>query len=262
MNHFLEVKDFSYTIGEKTILKNISFGINKGDFISIIGPNGAGKTTLLKCLDGILPLEKNVSIYLDGKQLTKYSRRDLSKKISYVPQAERQTFPFTVTEFIFMGRYPYISPFSQFGLKDNEVVRWAISCTGLESLANRRINSLSGGERQKVFIAAALAQETEIILLDEPTAFLDYKHQIEIKSILENLNKKSGVTMIAVTHDVNSAVANSDSVIAVKEGCIKFQGCIRDLMNVDLLREIYDTSFNLLKNPTNGGFLIVPGKEE
>ncbi|OHB70595.1 MAG: ABC transporter ATP-binding protein, partial [Planctomycetes bacterium RBG_13_63_9] len=207
----IRVRDFSFRMGRKEILRDVSFDVCEGEYLAIVGPNGAGKTTLVKCLDRIL-VGGTGRIEICGRPLAAYRRRELARLISYVPQADGRVFPFPVEQFVLMGRYPYLTPFSAVSKEDRAVVRRAMQQTGTSEFADRLLGTLSGGERQKVFIAAALAQEAQILLLDEPTTFLDYRHQAEIIELLARINRSAGVTVLAVTHDVNQAALQSDRI--------------------------------------------------
>jgi len=260
-NVLLEVKDYSFKFGKKETLKKISFSVLEGEHLSIIGPNGAGKTTLLKCLDRILT-GGDGDIKLNGKALKNYSQRDLAKLMSYVPQADGRFFPFTVHEFIMMGRYPHLSPFSSINKTDKDLTFKVLKLTGTTQFADRFLNTLSGGERQKVFIAAALVQEAKIILLDEPTTFLDPKHQDEIHHLLRQLNHEYGLTIISVTHEINNAVHWSDRILALKEGGLVFFGRAKEIMNNEILEKVYEKPFLFVKHPQTGTPVIIPeGKE-
>ena len=253
----VELQDYSFRMGEKLILDKVSFTVREGEYLAIIGPNGAGKTTLLRCLDRIYTGGEG-AIFLNGKKVEDYSRRALSKLVSYVPQADGRYFPFTAKEFVIMGRYPHLSPFSSFKKQDRTVVREVLALTGSADFAERNLTTLSGGERQKVFIAAALAQEARILLLDEPTTFLDPKHQSEINSLLRRLNRKLGITIIAVTHDINSAAQWSDRVLALRNGRTHYLGSAEQVMNNRILEGVYDKSFLFVKHPQTGVPVIVP----
>jgi len=257
-NKLIEIENFSFSIDRKSILKDISVSIKKGEYVSIVGPNGAGKTTLIKCLNRILSGGTG-TIEVEGKQLDTYKQKDLARRISYVPQANGHHFSFSVREFIMMGRYPYISPFSSVSAQDEAAVERAIKLTGTKKWADRLITTLSGGERQKVLIAAALAQEADVLLLDEPITFLDPGYQDEIYAILKSINLDQGITIISATHDINSAVLHSQKIIALKEGSLCFFGSPRDIMNNDKLYKLYGKSFLFIDHPEAGIPIILPG---
>lgn len=254
----ISVAELDYRVGTVEILRDVSFSVDEGAYMSIIGPNGAGKTSLIRCLNRILNTAGG-RITVFGRDLSTYSQRDLAKVMSYVPQADGRQFPFTAGEFVMMGCYPYLSPFSSVGAEDRRIVDEALALTDTEVFADRNIQTLSGGERQKVYVAAALAQGSRIMLLDEPTAFLDYKHQIEIQELLRRLNVDEGITILAATHDVNSLLRCSDSVLALKEGRVVFTGSPAELIAGDALESVYDTPFHLVQDGEVGNPIVVPG---
>ena len=256
-NTVIRIDGFSFSLGRKEILRDVTFDVQRGEYLSIVGPNGAGKTTLIKCLDRIY---RNGSGRIDvfDKPLADYHQKDLARLLSYVPQADGQVFPFTVEQFVLMGRYPYLNPFSSIGAEDRRAVREALEETRTDEFADRLLTTLSGGERQKVFIAAALAQEAEVLLLDEPTTFLDYHHQAEIRDLLARVNKTSGVTVVAVTHDVNRAALDSDRIVAIRDGSVVFCGRPNEIMKPAVLEAIYGTPFLLVDHPGAELPVIVP----
>jgi iron complex transport system ATP-binding protein len=253
----IRVLDYSLQLGGRTILKDVSLTVEKGDYLCIIGPNGAGKTTLLKCLDGIYRKGEG-KIEIKGRPLKSYSQKELAKLVSYVPQADGASFPFTVKEFVLMGRYPYLSPFSPLSRLDKEATFAALEATGTMEFADRYLDTLSGGERQKVFIAAALSQGAEMILLDEPTAFLDPKHEEEICRILARTNHESASTIISVTHDVNQAILLSRRIVALKQGSVVFCGPSQEIVEPGILEQLYERSFRFLTHPETGRPFVLP----
>jgi iron complex transport system ATP-binding protein len=253
----IAVRDFSFRLGKKQILRDVSFCVRAGEYLSIVGPNGAGKTTLLKCLDRIYTGGTG-QIEIFSRPLASYGQKELARRVSYVPQADGRVFPFTVAEFVLMGRYPYLSPFSTITREDREAVRQALKQTATSKLADRQLDTLSGGERQKVYIAGALAQGADVLLLDEPTTFLDYRHQAEVRDLLARANRQSGVTVVAVTHDVNRAVLDSNRIVALREGTVVFSGSPTEIMRTDVIESIYGTSVLLADHPRAAIPMIVP----
>ncbi len=253
----IRVSDFSFRIAGKEILSDVSFDVAEGEYLSIVGPNGAGKTTLLKCLDRLL-VGGSGRIEVRGRPIESYRQKELARLIGYVPQADGRMLPFTVGQFVLMGRYPYLSPFSSIAKEDHRAVSEALELTGTAEFADRMLETLSGGERQKVFIAAAMAQGAKILLLDEPTTFLDYHHQDDIRALLARANRESGVTVISVTHDVNRAALESRRIVALRRGRIAFSGTPEEIMNPDTLKEIYGSSFVLVDHPRVGLPIIAP----
>jgi iron complex transport system ATP-binding protein len=253
----LDIRDLSVSLGGQKVLDRVSFGVCRGEALAIVGPNGAGKTTLLRCMAGILAGEEG-EIRLDGRPLGEYDRRQLARRMSYVPQADSQSVPFTVEQFVLMGRYPYFSPFSPVSKEDRQAAAEALRRTGTTAFAARHLDTLSGGERQKVYIAAALAQGGEILLLDEPTTFLDYHHQEDICRLLRESARDAGLTMISVTHDVNRAAIESDRIVALAQGRVVFEGTPDEIMRADVLEGIYGCRFELVAHPRSGMPMIVP----
>ena len=254
----IDVNRLSISLGGRRILQDVTLSVGVGDYVSIVGENGAGKTTLLKC---IIRIHKGGtgSIAVDGVPISSYRQNELAKVVSYVPQAGgRSIHAFSVHEFVMMGRYPYLSPFSPPTHVDSEAVKDAMSVTGTADLASRSLGTLSGGERQKVFVAAAIAQEARVLLLDEPTTFLDPRHQAEIHTLLGHLNKNHGVTVVSVTHDINSAALTSQQVIALKRGAVVFDGTSEDFMSESVLQDTYGKTFSFLAHPQTGQRIVAP----
>lgn len=254
----LDVREFSFRLGRKEILRDVSFTAACGEYLSIVGPNGAGKTTLLKCIDRLL-VGGTGRIEIFGRPLESYRQKDLARRISYVPQADGRVIPFTVRQFVLMGRYPYLSPFSSIDKEGRRAVDDALQMTHSAELADRRLDTLSGGERQKVYIAAALAQGADILLLDEPTTFLDYRHQAEIRDLLSRVNQQSKATIVCVTHDLNRAVLDSDRIVAIVAGRVLFSGTPAEIMKPDVLETLFRTPFVLTPHPQAAIEVIVPG---
>ncbi len=253
----IEIENLSLKISDKLILNSVSLLVYEGDYLSIIGPNGAGKTSLLKCIMRIYS-GYDGAIRLLGISQKKISQKNLAKQISYVPQANDRIFPFTVEEFVMMGRYPHLSPFTSISAADRKAVRNAMENTRIEPYADRMLNTLSGGERQIVFIAAALSQGAKIMLLDEPTTFLDPKHEAEIYSTLRRLNHELGITIISVTHDINNAVLQSQRIVILKGGSVIFSDEASKIMRNDVLEPAYDKSFTFIPHPITGQTIIAP----
>ena len=253
----IEIKNVSLEIAGKSILNNISLKIFSGDFVSIIGPNGAGKTSLLKVLMKIYPFTSG-EVYIFQKPLHRYSQKQLARLISYVPQSDGRSIPLTVQEFVLLGRYPHLKPFGSYTAEDKIAAKQALEITHIAHLSQRFLFTLSGGERQIVFIAAALAQGAEILLLDEPTTFLDPKHELDVYQILSQINHELGKTIISVTHDINNATLRSKRVVVLKNGAIHFQGEGDNIMSNEILRTAYDMEFQFSTHPANGRKIIVP----
>jgi len=253
------VEDLSVSFGEAEILHEVSLAVGKGEFLTVIGPNGAGKSTLLRCLDGIL-VPSHGRVLIDDRPLTEIGRRELARTVSYVPQPDAGPLDYSVRSFVEMGRFPHISAWAALTEADAEAVDGAMDLTEVAELADRSMSSLSGGERQRASIAAALAQGGSILLLDEPTSFLDYRHQVQILDLLDRLHDESGMTIVAVTHDLNSTVASSDWVLALKDGRVAATGKPAELLDTDALAAIYDAEFRLIEGGHRGLPLVLPAR--
>ncbi len=254
----LETRNFCCSIGDKPILRDVSFQIRRGQYVSIVGSNGAGKTTLLKALDRMTIGRVSGEIDICGVSWQRWKQSELAKQAALVSQADSGVLPFAVEEFLLMCRYPYMSPFATVRPDDRRVVREAMSRAAIAPFAKRQMDTLSSGERQKVYIAAALVQGAHIWLLDEPTTFLDYHHQHEILSLVAAANKESGVTVVAVTHDLNHAVLESDRVLALRQGELVFDGSPQDIMAPAALERIYGASLLTVEHPEAVLPMIVP----
>jgi iron complex transport system ATP-binding protein len=238
-------------------LDDVSFHVDSGEHLAIIGPNGADKTSLLRCIARLYDVTAG-QITVEGRPASEYTRRDLAQRVSYVPQADGRPIRYTVWDFILMARYPHLAGMGRFGDKDYGAVLAAMEKTGTAPFAKRRMDTLSGGERQTVFIAAALAQGANILILDEPTTFLDYKHQGEILDLMTQLHRDEGLTIISVTHDLNHGASTGDRVLALKEGKSLFFGEPDELREGDTLRRLYDTDFEFIDHTRRDRSYIVP----
>jgi len=253
------VEDLSVSFGEAEILHEVSLAVGRGEFLTVIGPNGAGKSTLLRCLDGIL-VPSHGRVLIDDRPLAEIGCRELARTVSYVPQPDAGPLDYSVRSFVEMGRFPHVNAWAALTEADAEAVSGAMELTGVAELADRSMLSLSGGERQRASIAAALAQGGSVLLLDEPTSFLDYRHQVQILDLLDRLHDESGMTIVAVTHDLNSTVASSDWVLALKDGRVAATGKPAELLDTDALAAIYDAEFRLIEGGHRGLPLVLPAR--
>jgi len=254
----LVIDSLSLSIHGKPILRNVSARIGAGETWSVIGPNGAGKSTLLKCLMRIQSGWTG-QLLLQGLNIAALSQRELARRVAYVAQAgSEQGFAYTVLEVVRMGRYAWSGPFGAGHPGDGAAIESAMRRTDVQVLADRTLDTLSGGERQKVFIAAALAQGSGVLLLDEPTAFLDYRHQAEVAGILHDLNRECGATTLSVTHDVNAAMLTGGHVLALRDGEVAWSGLASQLACEDTLGRVFGATFRLLEDPVTGLRLVAP----
>lgn len=253
----LEIDSLGCSIGRYRILDSVSFVVGRGEFISLIGPNGAGKTTLLKCLMKILPFDAG-SARINGHDIQSLGQRELATYAAYVPQADSRYLPFTVEDFVMTGRYPHLSPFTACSGSDRASVREALELTGTVRFASRRMSGLSGGERQLVMIASALAQEAGIMLLDEPAAFLDPGHESRVMRLIRDINVNSGTTVVMVTHDINRAILTSARSLVLDHGRVEYFADSADLTSSGVLERVYGREFDYIQHPHAGCDIIVP----
>lgn len=234
----LEVCDasFAYANGHH-VFGEISFSLEEGGVLSILGPNGTGKSTLIKCLTGILRLDRG-SVSLYGDEITAMKRADVASAIGYVPQAHQIVFPFSVREFVLMGRAPHLGPFAVPGRRDREIAQQAMETVGVSHLADRAVSEISGGEHQLVMVARALAQEPAILLLDEPTSHLDFGNQIRILTLIEKLARR-GIAVIQSTHFPDHGFLLSGSAAIMEGGAFIARGQTEEVITAENLKRAY-----------------------
>ncbi|MBP5291827.1 MAG: ABC transporter ATP-binding protein [Lachnospiraceae bacterium] len=250
---------FSYN-KEKVILKDISIEFDKPELVSILGPNGVGKSTLIHCMDRILKPTKG-KVFIDGKDVQSYSLKELAVKQGYVPCMSVDTFPMSVADSVLLGRHPHSNWKSS--RKDVEIVYDVLRDVGIEDLAMRPFNSLSAGQHQKVMLARGLAQQTKILLLDEPTANLDVKHQLEVTRMLRDVSRKRGILIIMICHDLNIAAKYSDRIIMLKEGTIYATGSVEDVITEENVRQVYGVDCRIIDDCGRPHVILEEmGKEE
>jgi iron complex transport system ATP-binding protein len=248
MSAAVATERLSHAFGSRPVLKEISFAIEAGEFFVIIGPNGSGKTTLLKLIAGILkPRQGEVRIL--GREVRSFAHRALARTVAYVPQGLEMNFPFTVQETVLLGRAPHQRLLGIPSAADLAAARRAMAFTGVEALAGRTFDQLSGGEQQRVSIARALCQEPGIILLDEPTAALDLSHQLRLMDLMERLRKEKAVTVAMVSHDVNLAALYADRLLLLADGEIAHQGPPAEVLTVPRLEAAYGCRLMVDESP-------------
>jgi len=257
MGKSIQIKNLSFSYGDHRILKQLNLIIGKKTFLSIIGPNGSGKTTLLKNMARNLRPDQGV-ILIDGRELAGYSTLELARDVAVVHQNPDISAEFTVYDVVMMGRHPYIGRFKRENQNDLAVVEQALKGTNTFHLQDRYISEISGGERQRVMIAKALAQEPQILLLDEPTSFLDIHHQIEILELLKQLNREKEIAIIAVIHDLNLAARYSDEVLLLNRGSILALGSTEKVMKAEQLQKAYEMEMIVDRNVYTGSLQICP----
>lgn len=234
----LSVDKLSIELNQKKIIRDLSLEINAGEIVSIIGPNGSGKSTALKAISRMIkPDEKTV--YLDQEDLMTLRSKDISKKMSVLFQSNEAPHDITVEQLVEYGRTPHKKWFEGFNDEDVEVINWAIEKTGLESYRKRLVVSLSGGEAQRAWIAMSLAQRPQILLLDEPTTYLDIAHQLQLLELIHSVNRELGMTIVMVLHDLNQASIYSDKICVIKKGELVRYGTSEEVITKELIRSVY-----------------------
>ncbi|MEO4053813.1 ABC transporter ATP-binding protein [Solibacillus sp. CAU 1738] len=234
----LKVDNVSIRYEHKQVVRNFSFHVASGDVVSIIGPNGSGKSTLLKAIARMLPYD-NGSITLNNVNMKSMSSRDIAKKLCMLSQRNQAPNDISVKNLVSYGRYPHKKWFERLNDEDMQIVDWALEKTHLLHYKDRPISALSGGESQRAWIAMALAQRPQILLLDEPTTYLDISHQHEVLQLVRELNEEMGMTVVMVLHDLNQASSYSDQIVVIQEGDRKVTGSPDEVMTKQMIRDVY-----------------------
>jgi cobalamin transport system ATP-binding protein len=258
----IETRDLSFSYagrrgGAPLVVDDVSLSVGRGAIYGLLGPNGSGKSTLIRLISGILP-PLSGGIWIDGRPLAQFTRRDLARRLAVVPQETHSTFDFSVIDMVLMGRYAHLGPFELEGADDQRIARDALAATGTSALESRPFSSLSGGEKQRVVIASALAQASDLLLLDEPTASLDLAYQFEIAALLKRLNAERGATMVLSTHDLNLAASICDRIILMKQGRVLAQGATKDVVTADRIRQLYGIEADVQFHARAGHVTVVP----
>lgn len=234
----ISVKKLSVAYEDNIIIDNMNLSIPKGKISVIIGANGCGKSTLLKTIARIIK-PKNGDIFINEKNIKGQKEKRIATQVAFLPQGPVCPSGITVRELVSFGRFPHQKMIGGLNVHDKEIIDWAIEETGLKNFADREIENLSGGQRQRAWIAMTLAQETDIIMLDEPTTYLDMSYQLEVLQVLEKLNKQKNITIIMVLHELNNACRFASNIIALKKGKIISEGIPKEAITKESLKEIY-----------------------
>ncbi|GFN34818.1 ABC transporter ATP-binding protein [Tepidimicrobium xylanilyticum] len=245
--------------GEKEILKDICLKVEKGQVVSIIGPNGSGKSTLIKVLSRCIKPAKG-NVYLEDENILRLPTKLVAKRMAILPQFKNTPNDITVRELVSYGRYPRLKFGQRLGKKDYEIIDWAIEKTGIVKLKDRHLATLSGGEQQRAWLAMSLAQQPEILLLDEPTTFLDISYQLEILQLVKELNETLGLTVLMVLHDLNQAFRFSDSILVLKDGQIWEYNNPNLVLNERLLKEVFNVKGHIYRDEINRCPYFIPYK--
>mgnify|MGYP004554677917 CR=1 FL=1 len=238
--HVLKAENIQFVRNPAFSLKDINLTIEKGEVISLIGPNGSGKSTLLRVIANLLKPEEG-NIIIDGKNVKAIPKKEFPKNLAMLPQMNDHLLDLTVGELVEFGRAPFQRGIGKLSHENQEIVEWALDVTGLTKMKNRLLPGLSGGERQRAWIAMAVAQRSKVLLLDEPTTYLDIAHQMEVLELVKYLNEEFSITVVMVLHDINQAATYSDRLIVMKNGQIHYDG----IPQCVLCKEMFQTVFNI-----------------
>jgi iron complex transport system ATP-binding protein len=254
---FSESIDAGYPAGEALVLRGLHLEIGDGDIVALVGPNGSGKSTLLRALGRVLKPRRG-TVYLDGRAMREWPTREVARRLALLPQGPTLAADLSVHELVWLGRSPHQGMLGLPSRKDEEAVRSAIEETGIAPLTGRRLSELSGGERQRVWVAMALAQQPQVLLLDEPTTFLDLNHQLELLDLIRYLNREHGITVVMVLHDLNQAARYARRVVVLKEGDVYADGTPAEVLTPETLREVFGVDGQVLPGPDGVELVIVP----
>jgi len=255
----LKVDNLNVNYGDKKIVKNISFHIKNGEIATIIGPNGSGKSTLIKAISRCLK-PANGNIYLDDTNINDMNNKVIAQKLAVLPQVKNVSSDISVEELVSYGRYPHLKFGKRLSKQDKDIIDWALEKTGLVDMRKRFAVSLSGGERQRAWIAMSLAQKSKILILDEPTTFLDISYQLEVLELVKELNETLGLTVIMVLHDLNQAARYSDKILVLNNGELCNFGKPKDVISICLLKNIFKIDADIYDDKINECLYFIPRK--
>jgi iron complex transport system ATP-binding protein len=256
-SHSLNINQLSAGYGDADILQALDLAVPEGRITVIVGANACGKSTLLRTMSRLLS-PKHGEVLLDGKSIHRMPPRELARTMGLLPQSPIAPEGITVADLVSRGRHPHQSLFSRWTRQDEEAVEAALDATKTADLAERSVDELSGGQRQRVWIAMALAQETDILLLDEPTTFLDINHQIEVLDLLTDLNHTRGTTVVMVLHDLNLAARYADHLVTLLNGRVHQAGVPEDVLTVENVRQVFGLDSQIITDPTSGRPMMLP----
>lgn len=246
----IAVENLSFSYADKNVLSNVSFIIPAGSIVTIAGTNGCGKSTLLKCMSGALKFDSGIISY-GGRDMKSYKTKEFAAKTAFLSQSHHIPYDLTVRDLVSFGRYPHLRIGGFLSADDRRIIEQALEAVGIEEFQHKNVCTLSGGERQKVWIAMTLAQEAEVLLLDEPTTFLDIAHQLDVLELLKNLNKTKGITVVMVLHDINHAVRYSDYVTVISKGNVYRNGSPGDIIDECFFSDVYGVNVKKVYDDVN-----------
>jgi iron complex transport system ATP-binding protein len=256
-SHILAAEGLTLAYGDRTIVEGLDVVIPPGRITAIVGANGCGKSTLLRALARLIPPREG-RVVLDGKALQGRPTKEIARTLGLLPQSPIAPEGIAVADLVGRGRHPHQKLLARWSAHDYDIVAGSLAATGIADLAERAVDELSGGQRQRVWIAMALAQETDILLLDEPTTFLDVAHQIDVLDLLTDLNRDRGTTIVMVLHDINLAARYADHLFAVRDGEIVASGAPSDVVTGELIRDVFDLDALVVDDPVSGTPIVLP----
>ena len=257
----LSAKDIHYSYNSHAVLRGIDLDVSAGEFVGIIGPNGSGKTTLLRALGGVITPARG-HIHFEGSPVDRVNRVELAKRLACLTQTVNVNLPFTVRQVVLLGRNPHLKRFQRIGPADQQIASAAMTDAAVDHLAEKFVTEISAGERQRVFIAMALAQQPDLLMLDEPTSHLDIAHQVRIYELLARLHRDRSLTVVVVSHDLNLAAEYCQKLILLKDGTVACAGAAADVIREDILEPVYGTEVTVQTNPSTGRPHVMLGKHE
>lgn len=255
----IEGKEIEIGYGDKIAVHKANIKINEGEVVTIIGPNGSGKSTLIKALSRCLKLRSG-SVTIDGININKIPTKTVAKKMAILPQVKSVSSDITVESLVSYGRFPHLDFKNRLTKDDHEIVDWAMEKTGLTKLKDRNVMTLSGGERQRAWIAMALAQKPQVLMLDEPTTYLDISYQLEVLELVKELNQTLGITVVMVLHDLNQAARYSDNIYVLKDGHMCDYGKPNEIMKSNLLKDVFRIEADVYEDKVNQCPYFIPSK--
>ncbi|MFJ9552322.1 ABC transporter ATP-binding protein [Nocardiopsis sp. NPDC101807] len=255
--HSLEVQDLALGYGDRVVIESLDLAVRPGGITVIVGANACGKSTLLRSMSRLLAPRKG-RVVLDGKEVHRTPAKELARTMGLLPQSPIAPEGITVADLVGRGRHPHQGMFTRWSREDDAAVAAALEATHTSDLAERSVDELSGGQRQRVWIAMALAQQTDLLLLDEPTTFLDVSHQVEVLDLLTDLNRERGTTIVMVLHDLNLAARYADQLIALADGRLHAMGEPAQVLTEDSVRAVFGLESRVIPDPTTGRPLMLP----
>ncbi|MET7639769.1 ABC transporter ATP-binding protein [Streptomyces sp. NPDC005438] len=255
----LTARELTLAYEQRTVVRGLDLDIPDGRVTAVVGPNACGKSTVLRALGRLLRPARG-TVLLDGRELAHTPTREVARRLGLLPQSPVAPEAITVSDLVARGRQPHQRWWQQWSAEDERAVREAMERTGVAALADRAVDALSGGQRQRVWIAMALAQETELLLLDEPTTYLDIAHQVEVLDLVRQLNHERGRTVVLVLHDLNQAARYADHLVALREGRVVALGEPSEVVTAELVREVFGLEAVVVPDPVTGSPLVVPGR--